>query len=1288
MKTTNENLSLSAKCYFAITLILISINAYSQVTFKQITSNDGLSENYITVLYRDSKDYLWIGTIQKGLNKYDGSNITIYENTGDLPGELSNNRVKCIYEDSKNNLWIGTQDGLNLYDRKSNSFKVFRHNPPDVGNFVECIVEDKKGNLLIAYNYGVGLIKWDFENDTFTRYKIECPDGDCSANNITSIQEDSNGNIWLASISSGIYRFEPESGSFAHYLDADLNCICEKNLFIDPKGIIWIGTNGQGVFSFDPTTSSFKHFGTKMGNQGVNNNHVRKIIQSDDTHLLIATDQGGINKYDMTTSTFEYIIYDEKYDQGLNSSGIREIYQDKEGILWVGTTRGGINVYNPKEGNNFKLFRNNKKKNSLSYNIVGCFFEDSEGMIWVGTDGGGVNVFNPKTGSFKKIYKHDPYDPYSISGDVIRCISEDKDGDIWIGTWEEGLNRFDRKENRFYHYFHNPNDSSSIASNTIWNLMIDHNDRIWLSSYNEGVELFAKGKGVVKRFKNNPGDANSISHNLVWQINEDFQYNIWFNTCAGINLFDTLTNKFIVYDGFPDNNIRTFCRDKEGGLWAGSISRGLFLFDQDGTVLEVYNTKNGLPDNTIHAIQDDDKGNLWISTEKGITRFNKKSNEFKNYSKNDGLQGNAFFEQSSLKTRSGNIYFGGYNGFNSFHPDSMMKNNYPPKVYITDFRIFNKSVQPGVSGSPLQDQISETEEITLSWHQNVFSFGFVAINYTYSNKNKYAYKMEGFEKEWNYINNDKQYITYTNLDPGKYTFRLKASNNNSVWNEEGTSIKIIILPPWWKTILFRIVSICSALLLILVFIEYRTYKLRKQRKLLARKVSERTAQLQKANTILEENQVEISMQNEELQQQKELLQEANRILEEQAIEIEVQNNELNRHHNQLEYLVKERTADLVTAMEKAKESDRLKSAFLSNMSHEIRTPMNAIIGFSSILSEPGLSDTEKEELISYIKTSSEGLLVLINDILEMSKIQANQLVVKNKLVNVIDIMNELLVSFQLQAQPKRIELIMDAVSFGDTLICTIDPLRLKQVLSNLLGNAIKFTQTGFVKFGIDKKDNEFITFYVKDTGIGIQKEVGDSIFERFMKVESITGQLFEGVGIGLSICSDIVKALGGKIWYESTFGEGTTFYFTLPNINNLKIDEPGAEEIIIKELPDLENKQILVVEGDEANYKVLKFYLANTKAKLTWAKNGAEAMDNININNTYDLILMDLKLPLMNGIDVSKHIRELIPDQIIVAQTDFVHHEEKSEFMKFNFNDYIEKPIVLEKLMDVIQKVL
>jgi len=832
---------------FAGIVHLYAQNQYSR--FDHLRMDNGMSSDRIWCILRDSKDFLWISS-DVGLDKYDSYKVKKYRHAENIPGSISSNFILCIYEDRQKRLWYGTLNGLNLYDPAKDNFKVFNNNPGDKSsinsNHVNSILEDNNGILWIITD-GNCLNKWVPETQTFIRYEYESKQDDLYPRPSRMIENDSKGNIWTVSLGRGIYRFEAGSGKFTKFDDPsiDFGSNCHKSLYVDNQDKIWITTDGNGFFSYDPMTNKFEQFGSEGDGKGTNGKIIIDVMPEDADHLLLAVDQGGINRFNKVTKRFEYIMYNETNDYGLSNNGIWCFHKDREEILWIGTSGGGINYINIKK-NKFKTFKHNgSNQNSLSFNITGCLFEDDKGLIWIGTDGGGVDVYNPKTDNFTK-FKHIPTNPNSISGNVIRTIAEDKDNDMWIGTWDAGLNRYDRKTGRFFRYLPEKDNPSSISGRTIWNLIVDKNDIVWLANYTVGIDLLDKRKGVIKRFRSNPEDTNAISSNQGYLFYEDYEKNMWICTQNGLNLYDSKNNAFKVFY-FPEKEIRSFCRDNLGNLWVGTNSKGVFYCKPNGNIIKNYTVGSGLPSDIIQAIIEDNSGFIWFSTTTGISRFNPKTQKFRNYTEEDGLQGNQFFQQSFLKTRSGEIYFGGYNGFNSFYPDSLKDNDFIPPVYITDFQIFNKEVPVGVDGSQFQTTISETKEVKLNWRQSVFSFSFAAINYTNSGKNQYAYKLEGLEKDWNYTDASRRYVTYTNLNPGKYTFRVKASNNDAVWNEKGTSVKIIILPPWWKTWWFSIIVLSTLIILVISIIRSRFRNLKNQKVLLENSVSLKTAELNELN---------------------------------------------------------------------------------------------------------------------------------------------------------------------------------------------------------------------------------------------------------------------------------------------------------------------------------------------------------------------------------------------------------------------------------------------------------
>ena len=817
--------------------------------FDYLTPDDGLSSNRIWFIFRDSKDFLWIGT-DVGLDKYDCSQVIKYRNDENLKGSISSNNTRSIYEDRNKNLWVATSDGLNLYDRSLDNFRVFKNNPSDTNslnsNSINNIIEDNNGNLWVVTD-GNCLNKFNPETNKFIRYRFNNKSEDLFVRPVRMIAKDSKGYFWIADFDNGLHGFDTESGKFSKYDDQsiDFGSNCLRSLYVDKNDKVWIVSDGSGFFSYDPVTNKFERFGSAGGGTGTNLNRILDIIPGDDNNLLLAVDQGGINRFNKESGTFEYIMSDEKKSAGLNNNGIWCFHRDREGILWIGTSGGGINYYNPKK-DNFKLYKHNSSNpKSLSDDIVLCFYEDHKGLIWIGTDGGGLNVYDPVTGDFT-VYKHNESDPYSISGNIVSCITEDKNHDIWLGTWDAELNRFERKTGKFFQYSPDKNNKSSVSGSTIWNLLMDHKSVIWLGVFQVGIDLFDINKGVTKRFRTNPDNPAALSNSVIRIMFEDSEKNIWITTAGGLNFYDKKNDSFKVYN-FPDNDVEAFFRDSDGYLWVGSHASGIYHCNPDGTIIKRYTTDDGLAGNSIRTIVEDNSGIFWISTTNGISRFDRKTSKFRNYSKRDGLQGDEFLRQSFLKTRKGELFFGGYKGFNSFFPDSLKNNDFIPPVYISDFQIFNKPVKFGAPGDQFPTHISETKEIRLTWKQSVFSFSFNAINYTFPDKNLYAYIMEGFEPEWNYTDASRRYVTYTNLDPGEYTFKVRASNNDALWNEKEVSLKVVILPPWWSTWWFRLILISLVILIFISFYLSRVRNLKNQKELLEKTVEIKTAELNELN---------------------------------------------------------------------------------------------------------------------------------------------------------------------------------------------------------------------------------------------------------------------------------------------------------------------------------------------------------------------------------------------------------------------------------------------------------
>jgi len=1104
-KPVRVNIAMStAKIIASILFFCITTPSTAQdqnSKFEYLTINEGLSSNRIFCLYRDSRDFLWIAT-ELGLDRFDSDKIKSYRYNEENPSSISSNSIRTIYEDSRGNLWFGADNGLNLYDRETDSFKKFFNNPYDTlslnSNFVKSIIEDKNNDLWVLTG-GDCLNRWDRETGNFSRYLLGDNLGTSNVNAAKMLALDSKGNIWITSYNSGINCFNPETGENVRYDDPsfDFGATSIKSIYIDGNDIVWVGSRENGMFSFDPSINKFEQYGFNGGGTGTNTMIVCDIIPEGDRYLLLGMDQGGINRFDKETRTFEYIEYSQSTPQGLNNNGIWCLFKDKEDILWVGTSAGGVNYFNPKK-DKFNHYTNIGSSNSLSYNSILCFYEDHEGMIWIGTDGGGVNVFDPKNKTFKS-YKNDPSDPYSISGNAVVCIVEDKNNNIWLGTWGAGLNKFDRKTGRFYNYLPKEDNPSSISGRNIWRIGIDLNNILWVGVIGSGIDLFDTEKGVIKHFGSSSSDTNTIQSIFIRVFYEDSDNNMWVGTSGGLSRYDSVNDSFIRYN-FPDNTLSTFILDGKDKIWLGTSSHGLYHYNLDGTLIKSYTEENGLANNSIRGIMPGNGNDLWISTANGLSYLDLSSQTFKNYSKKDGLQANEFHLQTFLKTGDGEIYLGGYNGFNAFYPGNLEENSFLPPVYITDFLIFNKPVTIGGPDSQFPTEISETKAIELTWKQSVFSFYFNAINYTFPENNQYAYMMEGFETEWNYTDASRKYVSYTNLDKGTYTFRVKASNNDGVWNEEGVKLLITVLPSWWETVFFKTVLVNAVLLLLYLWYRYNIRNLKNQKDLLEKTVGEKTAELRKTNDELLERQLKIEEQREAL------------------ITI---NNELN-------------------------ELNGSKDKYFSIIAHDLRGPLSAFVGATELLSDDTLmmDMNETKEITASMKKSAKNIYDLLENLLEWSRLMRGVLEFSPEprdLLKSVECNLDLLGS---SISHKQITTVVDIPVETEVFA---DKNMLNGIIRNLVSNAIKFTPIGGkIAILAQKKDENSVVVSVADTGIGMADELKNKLFILSEKTGRPGTEGEPSAGLGLMLCKEFIQKHGGTIWVESEIGKGSTFYFTLP----------------------------------------------------------------------------------------------------------------------------------------------
>jgi signal transduction histidine kinase/ligand-binding sensor domain-containing protein len=814
----------------------------------------------VTSILQDSKGFLWLGTAD-GLSKYDGYSFTVYKNDPDDPRTLSDNFVWSIREDRAGRLWIGTGGGgLNRFDPQTEQFTRYQHDPDDPyslsHDMVQSVYEDRSGRLWIGTSGG-GLNRFDPQTERFTRYQHDLDDPhSLSDDTVFSICEDHTGLLWVGTYGGGLNKFDPQTEQFTRYRhDSDdphsLSHDIVWSIHEDRAGLLWIGTNGGGLDRFDPQTEQFTHYQHDPdAPHTLSGNLVQPIYEDRAGWLWIGTNDGGLNRFDPQTEQFTRYQHDPNDPYSLSGDNVWSIYEDRAGLLWIGTWGGGLNKFDPQTEQFAHYQHDPDDPHSLSDNTVFSIDEGRAGLLWIGTTDG-LNKLERAAGQFSR-YQHDPDDPHSLSYDNILSTCKSRSGLLWVGTWGGGLNKFDPQTEQFTRYQHDLNDPHSLSDDIVLSVYEDHAGLLWIGTYGGGLNKFDPQTEQFTRYQYDSDDPNGLSHNIVLSVYEDRAGLLWIGTWGGgLDRFDPQTEQFTHYQHEPDNPhslshnaITSIYEDRSGLLWIATNGGGLNKFDRDEGTFTHYREKDGLPSGVVYGILEDERGNLWLSTNKGLSKFNPRNETFKNYDLSDGLQGDEFNQGAYYKSESGEMFFGGINGFNAFYPQDIKDNPHVPPVVITGFRLFNEPVPIG-GDSPLQKAIGETAALTLSHRDNVFSFEFAALSYAVPEKNRYAYKLEGFDKDWNYVDSKRRFATYTDLPAGDYVFRVKGSNEDGAWNEEGVALNITIIPPWWETLWFRGALVVLALGLAFAAYRWRVGAIEGQRRQLEIQVAERTEELAK-----------------------------------------------------------------------------------------------------------------------------------------------------------------------------------------------------------------------------------------------------------------------------------------------------------------------------------------------------------------------------------------------------------------------------------------------------------
>ena len=1296
--------------------------------FQHITSEQGLSQNTIGCILQDSRGFMWFGT-WNGLDRYDGYNFLVFK-SDNQQGGLSNNFIYSICEDKDGNIWAGTKNGLNKIDHETNTITTFYHNANDVnsisGNTVNTLFCDKLGAIWVgtAAN-GLDKISYDRvgEKYTFTHYTNDRTTvNSLPGNEINSILQDKNGFLWVGT-NSGLGKMDPTSGNFEVFRnntlsDSSISSNGILTIFEDNSGVIWLGTS-NGLDRFNSGSGGFVRFLPNPDKQGsLSHLTVKAISQDIDGHLLVGT-LGGLDRFNAETGSFYHFPVGQNDNFSLNNEFINAILADRQGNIWIGTDKGGISKYNGKQ-KGFGYFASNRSNpNSLSSNMINSVFDESS-FLWIGTAGGGLNRYVKADKTFNH-YRNSSHDGSSISSNFISAICEDSRKNLWVGTWGGGLNQLvsPNGTGRFKHF--RENETSGIVSDFVSSVWADPKGFLLIGTLT-GLDVFEQEKQIFRHIANQTGWKNRISE--VGCILKDGRGFYWIGTRLGLyrvseNLLngviqDTDITRFTYNNGeansLPGDYVISLCEDNQGDIWVGTYGSGISRIrtsDSGVVTFKNFSQNDGLCNNVVYAIQKDKDNNLWLSTDNGLSRFDLKTSQFKNFYASDGLQSNQFYWTASCAGEDGRLYFGGMEGLNYFNPSEIRDNTFIPRVVLTDFKVFNATVNVGKWNGKkvlLDKVINETTNLNLSYKENVFSFEFSSLDYFLPEKVQYKYRMQGVDQDWVTVPSSRRFVTYTNLEGGDYLFEVKACNSDGVWNNTPAKLTLHISPPLWATLWFRILLLLFLTGLILAYIRYRTIALHRQKIVLERLVKERTRMVEE--------------QNETLQSQAQSLKESNLMLASGKEQIEGQKSQLELQNLE----ISEQRDKLIELNKDVKLVNQFKLRFFTNISHEFRTPITLILDPLESLMKKLDGDKESIQTLKLINRNAQRLLHLINQLMNFRRIETGKIELRVTQGDLTGFLNGIFVSFQDLANHQNIDYSFDTK--GIHQLCWFDPEKIENIFYNLLSNAFKFTPENGqiamkVRFcephqNLPELSFPHISIEISDTGKGIAAVHLPYLFDRFYQAESTTENRQKGSGIGLALTQELVKAIHGVISVESKINQGSTFTVLLPyrsedfteneldltaNVQLVNLQSKVdviSEEILHADLPeesdpmqvDKSKPLILIVED---NYDLRNFMLhsLNQEYRMIGAENGKEGFE-LAKKYTPDLIISDIMMPVMDGLELCSRLKkELHTSHIpVILLTAKVMIEHWIEGLETGADDYIPKPFNLQVLQARIQNLI
>lgn len=873
--------------FLFIFLLNSSLILYSQsYRFYHYTVNQGLSQSVIHSIYQDTRGFIWVGT-QDGLNRFDGYSFIKFLHNPNDTNSLSDNWVYNITEDSDGNLWIGTRQGLCRFNYDRNSFSRYTHgveyqNDPYRDNVYGCVISTE-GKIFTNTPPLINL--FDSKTGKFTHYMNSIGNNDKIEDQSLPIIFDRDGLIWAAT-SAGLVVFDPNREKFTNFQHnpSDRNSLSNNSIqgiFEDHEGLIWVGTP-NGIDIYDKSRKTFSRYPLVLNGTPVS---VRSIVQDRKGYFWIGTQGHGLLKIIFEKGVLKI---DKNISEGqtlspsfLNNSFVNALLIDRSQNLWIGTLNGldKTDLKDPL----FKLYRRSAEASSIDLldNVIASIYKDKEGNIWVGNWGKGLNIIDAKTKNVKH-YSSALQGKNHLVNDFVHVIFEYSENEIWIGT-RNGIFVFTNNQFVDLNLYYKSKQIPTFSNNRVLCILKDTLDNVWIGTQG-GLYYLDLINNNYRCFTSSGNHRNRISDNLVYSLVFDNNKDLWIATKNGLDRYSYRNDRIVNYtrvenstNTLSDNYIVSLCFASDHNLWIGTKSSGINRLNLKDSIFTYFTEADGLASNIIYEIVEDDFGNMWFSSGKGLSLLKKGESRIRTYTEEDGLQGIEFNLRASYKSKDGEIFFGGMTGFNSFDPKDISQNKYIPSMEFTSFQKLNKDGTHNI-------HITNKRKIVLEYGDFAFNVEFSALEYTSSNKNQYAYKFDGTSSSWIDIGN-RRFLTFSTLAPGQYQLWIKGSNNDGVWNNEGTYISLKILPPWWRSRIAYVIYFILIVSLIFTFIKYRERTLREQKKILEKKVKERTEEVEKQKSEILDKNNELEQQNHEILAQRDTLSKQNERISKQNKQI-------------------------------------------------------------------------------------------------------------------------------------------------------------------------------------------------------------------------------------------------------------------------------------------------------------------------------------------------------------------------------------------------------------------